>query len=43
MITYTIVGAGWRSEFYLRIAALMPKTFSVSGILVRDPAKRARL
>ncbi len=43
MITYTIVGAGWRSEFYLRIAALMPKTFSVGGILVRDPAKRARL
>ena len=43
MITYTIVGAGWRSEFYLRIAALMPKTFSVGGILVRNPAKRARL
>ena len=43
MITYNIVGAGWRSDFYLRIAALLPNTFSVGGIFVRDPAKRARL
>ena len=29
MIKYAILGAGWRSEFYLMIAALMPDTFNV--------------
>lgn len=32
MIKYAIIGAGWRSEFYLKIAALLPNEFSVSGI-----------
>ena len=40
MIKYGIVGAGWRSEFYLRIAALMPDTFKVSGIYIRNRQKR---
>lgn len=40
MIKFGIVGAGWRSEFYLRIAALLPKEFSVSGIVIRNPEKR---
>ena len=40
MIKYGIVGAGWRSEFYLRIAALMPDTFKVSGIYIRNKQKR---
>ena len=40
MIKYAIIGAGWRSEFYLRIAALLPKEFSVSGIYIRNPQKR---
>ena len=30
MIKYGIIGAGWRSEIYLRIAALMPDTFKKS-------------
>ena len=40
MIKYAILGAGWRSEFYLRIAALMPDTFKVSGIYIRNKQKR---
>ncbi|MGN0494532.1 MAG: Gfo/Idh/MocA family protein [Acutalibacteraceae bacterium] len=40
MITYAIIGAGWRSEFYLRIAALLPDTFKVSGIYIRNKQKR---
>lgn len=40
MIKYGIIGAGWRSEFYLRIAALAPEIFSVSGIYIRNPQKR---
>ena len=40
MIKYGIIGAGWRSEFYLRIAALMPDTFKVSGIYIRNKQKQ---
>ena len=40
MIKYAIIGAGWRSEFYLRIAALLPDTFKVSGIYIRNPEKQ---
>ena len=40
MIKYGIIGAGLRSEFYLRIAALMPDTFKVSGIYIRNKQKR---
>ena len=43
MIKYGIIGAGWRSEFYLRIAALMPDTFKVSGIYIRNKQKREEL
>lgn len=40
MIKYGIIGAGWRSEFYLRIATLLPDTFKVSGIYIRNPEKQ---
>lgn len=40
MIKYGIIGAGWRSEFYLRIADLLPDTFKVSGIYIRNRQKR---
>lgn len=40
MIKYGIIGAGWRAEFYLRIANLVPEKFSVSGIYIRNPEKR---
>ena len=42
MIKYGIIGAGWRAEFYLRIATLVPDTFSVSGIYIRNEGKRQK-
>ena len=41
MIRYAILGSGWRSEFYLRIATLMPKRFSVSAICIRNKEKQS--
>ena len=40
MIKYGIIGAGWRAEFYLRIASLVPDIFTVSGIYIRNESKR---
>jgi predicted dehydrogenase len=34
---FGIVGAGWRAEFFVRIAAAMPDRFMVSGVVVRRP------
>lgn len=39
---FGIFGAGWRSEFYLRIAAALPQLFRVAGIYVRRPETAAR-
>ena len=36
-----IVGAGWRAEFYLRLALLMPDRFEIVGWVVRNPTKAA--
>ncbi len=36
MIRYAVVGAGWRSEFYLRIAAALPDLFECTGIFIRN-------
>lgn len=41
-IVFGLVGAGWRSEFFLRIAKELPERFKVSGVVVRDEEK-ARL
>ncbi len=40
MIKFIILGGGWRSEFYLRIAKALPNDFSVSGVYVRKDEKR---
>lgn len=35
-VTFGIVGSGWRSEFFLRIAAAMPERFTVTGLVTRS-------
>ena len=34
-----IVGAGWRTEFFLRIAAAIPGRFEIAGLVVRNEEK----
>jgi len=40
VIEFGIVGAGWRTEFYLRIARALPERFRITGVVVRNPEKR---
>jgi predicted dehydrogenase len=39
LISFGIVGSGWRTEFYMRIALALPNRFSVSGVVMRDENK----
>jgi len=43
MIVFGIVGSGWRSEFFLRIARAMPDRFAVSGLVTRSAEKGAEI
>jgi predicted dehydrogenase len=36
---FAIVGAGWRTEFFLRIAAALPERYRIDGLVVRNPEK----
>jgi predicted dehydrogenase len=40
-IRFAMIGSGWRSEFFLRIARALPERFQISAVLVRDPSKHA--
>jgi hypothetical protein len=42
-IHFALVGGGWRTGFYLRIARELPERFAVAGMVVRDAAKGARI
>jgi len=39
IISFGIVGSGWRTEFYMRIAQALPNRFRVSGVVMRDEKK----
>ncbi|MGO4181358.1 Gfo/Idh/MocA family protein [Paenibacillus sp. TAF43_2] len=39
IISFGIVGGGWRAEFYIRIAKALPEKFNIHTILVRDEEK----
>lgn len=39
LISFGIVGSGWRTEFYMRIAQALPTKFRVSGVVMRDENK----
>src|SRR5437867_3260090 len=40
---FAIVGAGWRAEFFFRIAAALPERFRIEGLVVRDAEKGRRV
>ena len=42
-IRFVIVGGGWRSEFFLRVARELPDRFSVEGMHVRRAERGAEL
>jgi len=39
MIKFGLYGSGWRSEFFLRVAKLLPEKFKVDGVITRNPEK----
>lgn len=39
MTRYAIIGTGWRSEFYIRLAQLCPDRFQLGHIYTRSPEK----
>jgi predicted dehydrogenase len=41
--TFAMIGAGWRTEFFLRIAAALPERFAVSAVMARKPERAAEL
>jgi predicted dehydrogenase len=38
-----IVGSGWRTQFYLRMARLMPDRFEVTGVVTREAGRGAEV
>jgi predicted dehydrogenase len=40
---FGIVGSGWRSEFFLRLARMLPERLSVSGVVTRSAARGAEV
>ena len=41
--TFVVIGAGWRTEFYLRIAQELPSRFRCVGVVARNPKKAERM
>ncbi len=43
IVPFAIAGAGWRAEFYLRVAHALPDRFRVTGVMTTDPGRAARV
>ena len=39
IISYGLIGSGWRAEFYIRLAKAVPERFDLKAVLIRDPKK----
>lgn len=39
MIKFGLYGSGWRSEFFLRVAKLLPEKFEIDGVITRNTEK----
>ncbi len=42
-VRFAIVGTGWRSKFYLRVARARPDMFDLAGMASRDPGAKKHL
>lgn len=38
---FGLIGSGWRAEFYIRIAKLLPEQLELTGVVIRDSDKGA--
>jgi hypothetical protein len=43
LVSFGVIGGGWRSEFYLKIAKELPNFFKVTGVVVRNSSKGEEL
>ncbi|MBO1751497.1 Gfo/Idh/MocA family oxidoreductase [Actinotalea sp. BY-33] len=42
-VRFAVVGSGWRAEFFLRMAVLMPERFAVVGVVSRTAERGAEV
>ena len=42
-IRFAIIGSGWRTEFYLRVARALPEMFEITGVQTRDAERAAAI
>ena len=42
-VRFAIVGSGWRTEFYLRVARALPDMFEITGVQTRDAERAAAI
>lgn len=43
MVFIAVIGAGWRAQFYIRIATLMPEKFQIVGVVARKADVRTKI
>ncbi len=43
MINYCIIGGGWRAQFYIRIAKMLPHMFNVKAVCIRNRESAERI